>query len=405
MSVAGGTLLLRTEESRFLGCRHFARFYFWSGGWLRSSITHVQFFGRKKGIVKQYIYNLGTALLLTGSPFTLLACAIMVKTYATFWCAVRHPITTVFSIPENWKRAVLSLDVFILPELVPGLRGFISSVTINKDGKIVPNDDDDRRPMGPLLVFDYGELFVLHKGRSRITRRHAFVGSLILAFFITLTILLWGRWYAFGPLLFVIVIGPEVLHSMIQTLLYPPFVGIFFLPAFAYRLMLKAIAITYFPLFVTIQRSTATFPVQLQLEELRDGKWAGFTRKLAWIFGGIIAAKILLFSLEIKMIDDWTSSPLRQFLSLLVVPQSIPLWQYATLISAALVIGFYFFTDFILRKYRRGDLVDEKGVLITMRVVVIVTGLLGFYSTVANIWIVAHHKQFLQFPVVGKWWP
>src|SRR5262245_4092872 len=109
-----------------------------------------------------------------------------------------------------------------------------------------------------------------------------------------------------------------------------------YLPVILYRLSLKTTAIAYFPLLLTVQQSTLSVPFLLQLEQVRDGKLPGFRRKMAWLFGGIIVLKVLLYSLKIKVVEDWNATSLRRFVALVVLPEALPAWQWATLVNAVL---------------------------------------------------------------------
>lgn len=193
--------------------------------------------------------------------------------------------------------------------------------------------------------------------------------------------------------------------TLMWCIIETPLRAILYLPVLFYRLSLKATSICYFPLLLLIQQSTSKVPLQLQLEQVRDGKWAALRRRMAWLFGGIVVMKIVAYSLQIRLVENWDASALGQFARLVVLPYSLPAWQVATLVNAIIVIGFYYLVDLILWRYRRGDKVAETGVLALLRCVIIVTGFLGIYTTVANVWIILHHEPFLRVPPIGVWWP
>ena len=106
-------LLLRTEKSTQLGIQLFDL----SFGWLReragSKSAGLKSENKSESsgglmflvaITFWTVFNLGTLLIRVGATLTV---------------AVREPMAALRAIPKNWARVSLSMDSFVLPELVP----------------------------------------------------------------------------------------------------------------------------------------------------------------------------------------------------------------------------------------------------------------------------------------------
>ncbi|MCA9211702.1 MAG: hypothetical protein KDB27_01445, partial [Planctomycetales bacterium] len=102
-AIAAPLTLLRTEESVELGLK-----------WIRF---------RADSLWDRLYWLPEIATWFLSIPMIVCICvfAILVRFTATFAILVRHPIYTLQTIPRNWIRIVLCLDVCRAPEVIPGV--------------------------------------------------------------------------------------------------------------------------------------------------------------------------------------------------------------------------------------------------------------------------------------------
>jgi hypothetical protein len=154
-----------------------------------------------------------------------------------------------------------------------------------------------------------------------------------------------------------------------------------------------------------VYQTASELPVEAQLEYVRSGAYAKFKRVVAWICIALFLGKVATFSAERKISELWASSPLAPFLEAYVAPATLPLWQWATVVNAAITILYFVLADNLLRRIRNRQYLDLRATLLGHRAVLWACGVLSLYTMSANLWIIAHHRHFIRVPGVGPFWP
>jgi hypothetical protein len=99
-----------------------------------------------------------------------------------------------------------------------------------------------------------------------------------------------------------------------------------------------------------------------QVEQLREDRWWAFRLRMSCLFGGLILLKVVLYSLEVRLVDDWNASELSRFVALVVLPYSLPLWQWATPLNSVIVFAsYYFVVEPVYWRYRQNRFVSDAG--------------------------------------------
>jgi hypothetical protein len=315
--------------------------------------------------------------------------ALDIKMLATVLAASAAPIHTLKAVPQNWLRAIVSLDMASPLELIPGYVDHVLS----------------RRP-DPQGIVDVRYSTLRGELRSAQVWRNLLALLLVVGLFGVMCIsALWpprDSWFELLTLaFFVLLLSPIVALCVAAT----PLRLILYLPAIAYRLSLKATAVAYFPLLWLIQQTTSAVPIQAQLEYVRSGAYSRVKRVVAWACLTLFIGKVIAFSVEIKLSELWASSPLAPFFEAYVAPSTIPLWQWATFINAAIAILYFWLADFLLWRVKNAQYLDLRMTKIGHRAVLATCGVLSLYTMSANLWIIAHHRHFIHIPGVGRWWP
>lgn len=342
-------------------------------------------------------------LLLSGSLIIKLA----VGGYHLF----RHPVDSVLAIPQNWARAAGALDLFTPLEFVPGWTEFA----------LLRHDSEPKRPWAFL------EGPRLDDARWDTLRVETTLGEAVsLGVLVLLEVVVgWLVWSYYGPLssffklqldlwlplkfaalLLSGLVAVGFIEATTVLLVGSPLRIVLYLPALCYRLALKATSITYFPLLWVVRQSTKSDELSEQLESIRDGKYSGARRVLSWVFLSLVTAKILWWSILVRLKEAAGDRVTAFFVDVYIAP-TIQLWQIAGVANACLNIAFYyFFADPWLQSMKHGRRIDEPLAWGCLRIYLWTTGLLSLYCTAVNVWIIAHHEPFLQLPPVGThWWP
>lgn len=171
-----------------------------------------------------------------------------------------------------------------------------------------------------------------------------------------------------------------------------PFRLAVYIPAIAYRLILKATAIAYCPLLSGIYRASSVVSVQNQYEYQRNGKWPAFRVKVAYVIVLLFLGKIIARSLEVQLSQLWISATvLGEYFAIQFETYRIPVWQWATMLNALITIGFFYVADELLWRIRHGKYVNESMMKGGIQFVAIASGILSSYSIRCK--CVDHHSQ------------
>lgn len=322
-------LLLRTDDSQELALRWF----------LKSLADYARFRDSEK-------FWLVILTALIGRPLSVIVTAI------------RHPLSSLRAIPQNWSRVVLATDIRTPLDLVPS-------------SKALPAD-----------MQEVIERFQL-PGFARWVRGET-PG--------------WKGW--------------TVRPLMILT------GSIVFVPSFIYRFSLKSTALVYMPLLWILHDSLVdALTLKHKLEDIAQSPLETLKR---WYSGFVIICLLIVpttiyFAVGSwwKDISNWLQHEPRAVVALLSVfmpatPSGLHIegWHLARGINAILTLVLLQWTYVKLRQIERGSLVKAEPSVATLNVWLLVRGLLTLYIIGCTLSIIISAVAWNDlWPIHIKWFP
>lgn len=442
-SAFGWLLLLRNPVADHRAYRMFQSFYeWWSEKFTgcEEASTNLRDYDPFDAGPERLLFSIGGII---GSIILLPALyvsSILIKVFAVMSACVTNPIQVFLSIPENWRRAALCLDIARPLELLPGLLDHLKK----SHGAFKLYKPDDIRDPGD-------EPFELLDMRPRYWATASAIHSFIAVWYglvaVGLPVLLFATpaashiwiwlkpilvWYAkqFGWPEFVnslvsyswgwhtlldilwlllLFVGGLILASvvsyggawylsrvqkMVSFVLRGPGRVLIYLPALLYRFALKATTIAYYPLLLYRNRYVGERSIMATLEDIRSHEK---TRcRIAYFLGVLFLLKLLFFSQVNALLASATVGPV---LALLIVPASIPWWHIAVAINCVITITL-FHTAGRLQKNRPSASVQQPRSFTKwiLNATSVVAGILIFYALFCDALIIWKHRaQITQF--------
>ena len=264
-----------------------------------------------------------------------------VRILFTIYWAIRKPLRTIQSAPENWLRQSFCTDVYHPPEIVP-------METIWRDsGK------------------DNGELM-------------------------TWSNMLWAFKDKDAPFR----------YKLLAVLI---FVIPGFLPSLIYRFAFKATSILYAP-FVWVVHSSfqKSLPLKLRLERITKGELEKTRRAVSWFILTMVLLKLgLMFGwIDVSVATQKIPSP--RLLEAIVIAQGWHWWQMSLISEALITFGLFYFADAALARITEKQVWKEsiiQGIVSSTSflrsTLAVATMFYGFYSTMLNVDVLARIKGVL----------
>jgi hypothetical protein len=266
--------------------------------------------------------------------------ATLIKMVATLTIACKHPVSSIAAVPGNFYRYCLCMDISTTPELVPGV-----SVECPSTSAIRPEVRD--------VLVPYATL-----SRAWTSHRQSLFWPAAIVFFIVVMA-----------------------------------------PAMAYRFVVKASVIIYWPLLL----SSMTF-------FCGDGKSMRRTVRFStssWIRRVLALVNIFAFALKVvaySLLTQWPSAqtlplPVRVFIDRFVVPSSVPWWQWASVVNALCVWVAYV----VLRPPGVG-----AARVILLRCMALLSSVCVAYFAVVHYNFLREYWSAvwsIRIPPTGEWWP
>ncbi len=321
-------LLLRTEESTNYGIDLFDKRVDWIRSKMFKSLYRIDFSWRMWFNV---LYGLSIAFYFAIMP-------ILVR-FLSFIVAIwRHPLKSFSSIPENWIRATMSIDVCVPPEVVPGyeVQG--------------PDDKMKFRHLRDLSLWEKGDYSVL---------------------------------------------------KLLEAAVVIPTLILLFVPPLLYRWSMKATSIVYAPLLwiVRSSRGIADIPDSLKLIRKSDLMRIAVCYSTLVIIGFVL--KLLLMMKWGNFVAWWNTTPLTEFLAIYVMPAEIPIWQLAAFINAFCAIGIFIYAKEASLRMDTGDPWSTKTVEAILRYSGLVRCALSLYMIVCTGYLTVQAATTWNLPKLG----
>jgi hypothetical protein len=114
---------------------------------------------------------------------------------------------------------------------------------------------------------------------------------------------------------------------------------------------------------------------------------------------------VLIYSAAIRLEESLADPWVRDWYRAWVMPNAMPLWQYAAVLNALITIAYYFIAEKLLIRLDNGQPVPEGLLFYFPRIVFILSGTLTTYTILVQLWIITHHPRFIHFPPIGPIWP
>jgi hypothetical protein len=189
-------------------------------------------------------------------------------------------------------------------------------------------------------------------------------------------------------------------------LLDTPLRLLLYVPALLYRFSLKATIVVYMHFIWMADQLTTSLPVYRRLEIIRHGSWPALRRAFSWIVVIVFVGKIGAYSAAINVSEWLNRSAFGRFIEIYVTPATVHVWQLAALINSIMALAIMLHVaDKLLERKTDNRPVDDETIENILRWVAVASSVLGFYSTIATVYIILHHTPFIRWPKLGKWWP
>ncbi len=272
-----------------------------------------------------------------GSAGFLAVMFFLLRATATLTALARHPLRALAAIPQNWRRIVLATDSHAPPEFLPG---------------VMTNQSDVWNPVFvPLGPSNHGT------GDWKFLER--WIGRRATVWFSK-----WTNWTAF------------------------PFL---YLSTVAYRWSVKATCLFYLPLIWLVRRGSWVPRKSVKMDFTKyltdELRWV----QLVWavVVLGMLALKLLWVGALVWVLDSFQGHVLHGLAMKLVVPPQIERWQVASAANVLLGIGMWIYARRMKRGHDLDDPPSEAGVILTWRILGVLSLLLSIYTigcTSAIIW-------------------
>jgi hypothetical protein len=291
----------------------------------------------------------------------LLVWSFVVRIAAT----LRHPISGIQSVPENWKRVVLCSSVFSELELIPEME------PVRKTLRRVTFDETES---------EWGFLLVL------ILMGGALV--VLAGFLVSIVHFGWAKTVS------------GIVGGVGLTMITIGLIGIAcYFVACSYRICLKSTALLWLPLLYVVK---VTFDEALTLEarlrEIRISAIWKLIRVLAWI-------TIFLFGLKLAVLPQvigwWNDQRWAKVLNVYVMPNIIHPWHIAAFANALIaLIGYYVILERAPRLLHDG-VWSARTVEKTLRVFTFIRTFLSIYTIVVLIYLTVIAAITMHWPEVS----
>ena len=194
----------------------------------------------------------------------------------------------------------------------------------------------------------------------------------------------------------------EFLDWVVLFLAAPLYFAFVFLPAFLYRLSVKATSLIYSPLIYVVHSSYLRDPYEM----LRDVHELALHRRMR-IYSGFVllmfASKLYLYVSWYQLSDRWQSIPSIEMINAFVVPDAVAPWHLAAVINALLTWFLFFYADYIVTRHRRSPekAVDRLWVGNFFGTIWFVRGILSVYTISCVLYISASLLPTVHWPPLG----
>lgn len=277
-------------------------------------------------------------------PFGFFLCPLVIRVIATIRSVFGDPLGCAALVPSNWWNFIARIDTTVAPQVVPGFRSpFRLHSTVGADMWDISNYIDGILPGVP-----HGE-----STTPTVSDRFAFL--------------------ALGVLVC--------------------------LPAWLYRWSLKSTFWIYLPLLWVVQ------PIRYNRKDV----WARIefirnNRGILYLSAGVLVLgliKIRIWQMKSAFSAWWNDTTLGQFFQVYVAPDSMPIWQYASMANCILAFAMFFTARSALQSQKESAPWPDAPLDSGFRFATACRRILTTYTTVVLVMITL--KQ--GFPPLGEFLP
>lgn len=283
------------------------------------------------------------------------ATLMLVRLWSTFRCVLRHPLTSVRNIPDNWWRVCFATSIFSRIEILPAPE----------------RSAEEYEELGVITLAAFADLRY-----KDYDQRHPWPGS---EDFLDLDDLIVG----------------SIFHGAAMVA-----AG---LAAVVYRVSLKSTAIVWFPLLWAAQAThgnltDADTRTQLAYHAQSD-RWR-IAAALAIAPPMMLLAKIVWWNEIAMTIKSMRSSVARDLLEAYVAPTSIPIWQLAAVLNAVIAIScFLYVREHWLRVQLKAERASIR-FLHTLLLLSVARRILAAYTAACLLYLIGIKVQHWRLPPI-----
>lgn len=285
--------------------------------------------------------------------------SVLAKVVATCLTVLCHPLSSIGSIPYNWRRATLVIDSTKELEIIPGLM---------------------KIPLSPFLARVYGQDNLSIKGFYR-----ALPITLVFACLLFFSCFIEGSKssLALGIQAFAMVLAVMAFPSVLCELV----IQAHFLMAIYYRLAIKGTAIIWLPvLFMANDINPAGTKVEKRLRRLQTRTFGQFLRIFAIVWGVPLALKnVMQFFWGSQMARLVYQIPIFESLRDIVALDHIALWQIASLINYLLTWVVFAFVNYAIANEWYLATIGRYRTTVILGTLRLISWVLGIYVIVCTL--------------------
>jgi hypothetical protein len=134
------------------------------------------------------------------------------------------------------------------------------------------------------------------------------------------------------------------------------------------------------------------------MRRIRDGAVYKAQRLYSFFVVAAFVAKILLFSAAINWLDENSGQPLKRLMWSLAVPNGVPPWQIAAVVSATITLMIYFVADHYVHEFKETKAAPSNGVMQAYQTALILRNILSIYIIVCTGYILLQVGAAIHWP-------
>ncbi len=383
-------LLLATNKSRNLGVYVGGKFIFRFASFAERyiefyfirlfSISEKVLLGIKNSVIKKgcglilnialfpFVYMFLFAAIIIAYPI-LASLTLLIRVFSTTYTVFRYPMLSIKSIPQNWWRFVGCIDVFCVPEPIPGSYERIRFLKLAKKKTSSSGPEAFLSDFGTVINVFTGFYFL--RNLSAMSTWRNFLREDHNKSDVNLLARIQHKFK--GSVTFLMLVVSDLIFKLLYMFVY-------IVPTIFYRWSIKGTAVVYLP-FIWVLQNAVSGNLIGRFFDIREMAFFKFRRWLSAIVIFFVGSKVFASNLWNMVIENGGMYLSTEFIHLFVAPSYLPKWQIASALNSVIVFIIFFLADAVLVKHERtGNQCVEPVITFIMRALWFIGGILSLYT-------------------------